>query len=68
MMEWNKIEDLDPPNGWLIVTYKYCESPRKLRCAFCYHEDNEFMMGNIKIEVTHWMELPSLPGYFIENL
>lgn len=60
-MEWIKLEDKKPPNGWMIIAYKYFADPNILCSDFGLYIDGEFTSASIKRDVTHWMPLPQPP-------
>lgn len=61
MSEWISIMNEEPPQGWIICTYRYYADPKILCSGFCCHIDDEFIDAGIKRDVTHWMPLPEPP-------
>jgi len=63
-MEWIKLEYKKPPNGWMLIAYKYYADPNIICSDFGLHLDGEFTTDGIKRDVTHWMFLPEAPKEF----
>lgn len=61
MGEWISIKDKPPPNGWMIIAYKYYADPKILRSDFGLHVDGKFTCGGLVRDATHWMPLPEPP-------
>ncbi len=60
-MDWISVKDKKPPQGWIIISYKYFADPKILCSDFGLHIDGSFTSGGLKRDVTHWMPLPEPP-------
>ena len=60
-MEWISIKDKPPPNGWILIAYRYYADPNILCSYFGLHIDGNFSSAGLQRDVTHWMPLPEPP-------
>ena len=62
---WKSIKDFPPPNGWLIIAYRYYADPEVLCSGFCLHQDGVFrdfnLNNNLIRDAVFWMFLPEPP-------
>lgn len=64
MSEWISVKEQKPPEGWLIIAYRYYADPSILQSDFGLHVDGKFTSGGpimLERDVTHWMPIPKPP-------